>query len=354
MTSSPGAADNLTDRATERVRVSDMMRRKEIVLDGLRSGTSKEDTLITGKLVYSELRPGLHLHYGDVVEECPFTITSHIKEGLSCVFFLDGEIAIKCGDRRFAFKGDQRAMITGAAAIVRATPETFQRASLRRQHVRHLVVSATPEWLDLEGLAEMKGERLAGALLREHLADHRMVPSQRVLELVRETLAPAAFVPELQRLHMEARAIQIVAETLAAIMRVDHGLGDRGTLGRHDKTRLQRAKEAILANPSKPWTVDLIAREAGISASGLQRLFRLSEGHSVFEYLRFARLARALLVLRTGEANVQEASAIAGYTNPANFATAFKRKYGFTPREAWGMPSRRAPPKSPEYGDVTS
>jgi AraC-like DNA-binding protein len=335
MTSSPGADDSLTYRDIERVRVGDMMRRDGIVLDCLRDGASREDTLITGKLRYSELRPGLHLHHGDVVEERPFTITSKVRPGLSCIFFLDGEIDIKCGDRRFAFKGDQRAMITGAAAIVCATPETFQRASLRRQHVRHLVVSATPEWLNLEGLAEMKGERLGAALLGEHLADHRVVPSPRVLELVREIFSPETFVPELQRLQMEGRAIQIIVETISAIMRVDHGLEDRGALGRHDRIRLQRAKDAISASPGKPWTVDLIAREAGISASGLQRLFRLSEGHSVFEYLRFARLARALCALRTEEATVQEASAIAGYTNPANFATAFKRKYGFTPREAW-------------------
>ena len=334
MTSSPGADDRPTDHDIERVRVGEMMQREGIVLDCLDDATSEEDTLITGKLFYSELRPGLHLHHGDVVEERPFTITSQIREGLSCIFFFDGDIAIRCGDRRFAFNGNQRAMTTGAAAIVCATPETFQRASLRRQHVRHLVVSATPAWLDLEGLAEMKGGRVAAGLLREHLADHRIVPSPHVLELVRGIFTPETYVPELQRLHLEARAIQIIVETISTIMRVDHGLGDCGALNRHDRTRLRRAKEAISANPGRPWTVDLIAREAGISASGLQRLFRLSEGHSVFEYLRFARLARALDALRTGEANVQEASAIAGYTNPANFATAFKRKYGFTPRKA--------------------
>lgn len=333
MRSSLGTDDRRADHDVTRVRVSDMMRREGIVLDCPHDSTSREDTLITGELLYRELRPGLHLHHGDVVEERAFTVTSHLREGLSCVFFLDGEIAIKCGDRRFAFKGSQSAMITGAAAIMCATPESFQRESLHRQHVRHLVVSATPQWLDLEGLGEVQGSRLAARLFKDHLADHRMVPSHRVLELVREIFAPPVFLPELQHLHLEGRAIQIVAETIAAVMRVDR-TAEGGALTRHDKVRLERAKEAIVTNPDKPWSVEAIAREAGISASGLQRLFRLSEGHSVFEYLRCARLARALLALRAGEANVQQASVIAGYTNPANFATAFKRQYGFTPREA--------------------
>lgn len=328
------AHDTPADGGATRVRVCDLMRREGTVLDCPGDTISKEDTLITGELLYSELRRGLHLHCGDVIEERAFTVTSQLRVGLSCIFFLDGEVDVKFGDRRFEFKGRERAMMTGAAAIMCATPETFQRASLQRQHVRHLVVSATPEWLDLEGLGEVQGRRLAARLLKDHLAEHRWFPTHRVMELVQEIFAPATFTPELQHLHLEGRAVQIVAETIAAVTRVDRNAERHGALTRRDRVRLQRAKDTIGANPGEPWSVEAIAREAGISASGLQRLFRLSEGHSVFEYLRFARLERALLALRAGEANVQEASAIAGYTNPANFATAFKRKYGFTPREA--------------------
>lgn len=123
-------------------------------------------------------------------------------------------------------------------------------------------------------------------------------------------------------------------------MRVDRNPEESAALTRRDRIRLQRAKDAIDANVSGPWSVQAIAREAGVSASGLQRLFRLSESKSAFGYVRLVRLERALQALRTGEANVQEASVIAGYRSPANFATAFRRKYGFTPREA--LASRHA------------
>jgi AraC-like DNA-binding protein len=87
--------------------------------------------------------------------------------------------------------------------------------------------------------------------------------------------------------------------------------------------RLQRAVELIRENLDAEFSVDVIARGAGVSASGLQRLFRLSEGLSVFEYVRQQRLERAYLLLKSNAVSIQEASSMAGYSNPANFATAF-------------------------------
>lgn len=38
-------------------------------------------------------------------------------------------------------------------------------------------------------------------------------------------------------------------------------------------------------------------------------------------------------MLQSGEASIQEACVIAGYTSPANFSTAFRRQFGISPRE---------------------
>ncbi|WP_280523741.1 helix-turn-helix domain-containing protein [Rhizobium sullae] len=44
------------------------------------------------------------------------------------------------------------------------------------------------------------------------------------------------------------------------------------------------------------------------------------------------RLDNAHAALTTGAMNIQEASALAGYSSPANFSTAFKRRFGVAPR----------------------
>jgi AraC-like DNA-binding protein len=58
---------------------------------------------------------------------------------------------------------------------------------------------------------------------------------------------------------------------------------------------------------------------------------------TVFDYLRRARLLRARQALEREGRSIIEAAAIAGYTSPANFATAYRRRFGITPRQSQGM-----------------
>lgn len=322
----------------KRILVSDLLGSQGVRLDSRDDRLAMNDTLIEGNFFHQELRPGLFLHLGDAREERTFTVTSQMREELSCVFFLDGEVDLKIGDRRFAFKGGGRDPISGVA-IMSADADSFERTSRGSQHVRHLVISATPEWLHLDGLEQVNGGRHAAGLLTDHLAEHRWMLTPRAVELVRQIVTPSSFLPELRNLYLEGRAVEIVAETLAAILQTDRRVDDTGVLARRDLMRLVRAKELISARLVEPLNMEMVAREAGISASGLQRLFRLSEGCSVFEYVRRLRLERASHALQAGTATVLEASAIAGYSNPANFATAFKRQFGITPREV--LVSRR-------------
>lgn len=57
---------------------------------------------------------------------------------------------------------------------------------------------------------------------------------------------------------------------------------------------------------------------------------------SIFDYVRKLRLELAFASLRSGECTVAQASLIAGYSSPTNFATAFRRMFGVSPREALG------------------
>lgn len=322
----------------KRVRVRDFMARDGVVLDSPDDRLAEEDTLIEGRLLHQELRSGLFLHGGDVVEERMFTVTSHLKEGLSCIIFLDGQVDLDIGDRHFEFKGDPRSAMRGSA-IMSVNSESFRRASRGRQHVRHLVISATPEWFDRDGMEEMQDARLAGRFLKDHLAHHAWTLTPRVIDLVQQVMAPSGLSPALHRLYLEGRAIEIILETLAAVTQSGRRLSSGEGIARQDLVRLRRAKELIDNRPGGALSVEMIARAAGISASGLQRLFRQTEGTSVFEYIRDRRLERAFIALQAGEVTVQGAADMAGYTSPANFATAFRRRFGVTPREL--LPSRQ-------------
>jgi AraC-like DNA-binding protein len=317
----------------QRFRVRDFVSRDGVTLDSPDDRLTMEDTLMEGDFFHQELRPGLFLHVSDAIEARPFTASSYVQEGLSCVFFLDGEVGLKIGDRQFSFDGRRNGTAEGTA-IMSARADTFERQSHGSQRLRHLVVSASPAWLDLEGLQAHVGGSAAGQLFKQHLASQRWRLTPRAMELVDQITNAPALAPALRNLYLEARTIELVGETLSALLRtdMDHGAGD--TLTHQDLVRLKRAREFIETNLTAPLSVDMIGREAGINPSGLQRLFRLAEDTSVFGHVRKLRLERAFEALRSGEMTISEASLFAGYTSPANFSTAFRHRFGMSPKAA--------------------
>jgi AraC-like DNA-binding protein len=327
MAAAPGNAETESDAG--RVRVRDFMRHEGIALDSPDDRLAPDDTLMKGEFLHRELRRGLILHVSDAIEERAFTATSMLPEELSCIFFLAGNVDLAIGGRRFAFQADGNG--AEGVAIMNASPEHFERASHGRQHLRHLVVSATPEWLHRDALEAVTDTKGGTRLLRDHLAEHRWTLTPRMIELVRQIFSPSPLIPALRDLYLEGRAVELVAETMAAVLQTDRRETRGAMLTRHDATRLQRAKAYIEAHLAEPLSVETIAREAGISASGLQRLFRVAESRSVFDYVRNARLQLAFSAISRGEASVQEASATAGYASAANFATAFRRRFGLVP-----------------------
>jgi AraC-like DNA-binding protein len=93
---------------------------------------------------------------------------------------------------------------------------------------------------------------------------------------------------------------------------------------------MQAARELLDSGAADSWTLADIALELGLHENTLQRRFREAHGCTVFDYLRRRRLDRARTALREG-ATVTDAALAAGYGNPANFATAFKRLFGLSP-----------------------
>lgn len=316
-----------------KIRVKDFQKRNgvSVTLDDDRVGP--EDTLIRGKFFNSDLRAGLNLRCSNTREEHAFTSDAQQGSGLSCIFFLRGSVDVEIGDCQFDLRPNPNLGGVSATGVLKREPQPFKRITRQAQYVRHLVVSASPEWLSNSGFEQRLGPRLQQILKQQSMASNQWQPSHRLNHLINDVFSPSLVLPELLDLHLEARTIDIVSETLTAMLLSSGDLQQELSLGRHENIRLQRAREFILADPASELSVELIAREAGVSASGLQRLFQRVENCSVFDYVRRVRLDMAHEELQRGHCSVQEASMMAGYKSAANFATAFKRRFGRTPRQ---------------------
>ncbi len=100
-----------------------------------------------------------------------------------------------------------------------------------------------------------------------------------------------------------------------------------------DEVMLQAALRILEDRLNDPPTVTELARSIGTHEKRLLRIFRSQLGTTVSAYIRHSRMELARRLLRNDTINIEEVAAQAGFTNAANFSTAFRRDEGISPRQ---------------------
>lgn len=96
--------------------------------------------------------------------------------------------------------------------------------------------------------------------------------------------------------------------------------------------RIGRALAIIHREWDRDWTVEALAREAGMSRTRFATRFHALLGTTPIAYLSDWRLQRAASLLATTNRTVVEIARLSGYTSAASFARAFRHRYGATPK----------------------
>jgi AraC family transcriptional regulator, alkane utilization regulator len=94
---------------------------------------------------------------------------------------------------------------------------------------------------------------------------------------------------------------------------------------------VSRALRSVHGDPSRRWTVDDLAREAGASRTVLAERFNAVMGQAPIEYVTGWRMQLAADRIRNGNDNLAAIAADVGYESEAAFNRAFKRVTGVTP-----------------------
>lgn len=126
-----------------------------------------------------------------------------------------------------------------------------------------------------------------------------------------------------------------------------HGVpaGEPGWLNGLRDPALAKALAAIHDDCAKPWTIELLARRAGLSRAAFAARFHQAVGEPPMRYLFLRRMRQAGTLLGSGKPLAQIAAAV-GYGSEAAFSAAFKRHTGLSPgefrRRAADPPGRKA------------
>ncbi|KAB8151483.1 helix-turn-helix domain-containing protein [Kordia sp. TARA_039_SRF] len=97
--------------------------------------------------------------------------------------------------------------------------------------------------------------------------------------------------------------------------------------------KIRRAKDIVIANMAEPPSLQELANEVGLNIKKLKEGFKQIYGDSVFSFLFDYKMEYARKLLETGSYNVNEVGLKVGYSTASHFISAFKKKYGTTPKK---------------------
>lgn len=128
-------------------------------------------------------------------------------------------------------------------------------------------------------------------------------------------------------LAFEARALDIINASILAMRQAR----TTSAVSPRDRRPLQRARDLLIADLARPWTLEALAREAGLTRKRLKAGFRDMYGLSVYAFLQEQRLLEARRLLREKDISVTQAALTVGYGNASHFAQLFLRRFGMQP-----------------------
>lgn len=285
----------------------------------------QDGVLLRGYMLNEQLRNGLQLHATELDVLQPMSSNGGVGPGLKLILMLQGCVEARFGNCDVPLAANLQ---PECVLLALAEPERFRRTSRHIGHQRQLVLSISEDWLADGGLSGLPDFREIEQFSQRHLAQRRLSATPLMLQLAESMLNPAGAQPYLQKLRRESLALEFLAEVMT---RFD-GQTTGSRISRKEQARMQTLYALLESGHADSWTLTDMAREIGSNITSMQRHFRQCYGRSIIDYQREMKLLRAYRALQQG-ATVTEAAMLASYNSSANFATAFKRQFGYPPSQ---------------------
>jgi AraC-like DNA-binding protein len=251
------------------------------------------------------------------------------QPGMRVIMLLEGELSLRFDQQDFHLRstGNRSSPIL---VLNNREEILFERLGASSGRETKICMSISDDWLAQHGLLEW------GA---EWQAQTRKAPLQHVAcrgdqplrNLGCALLRHAASNPLLSTLEREILAMQLLGKVIEQLQPV------RAVSGTRPGNRLHKVKCLLESGEASDWSISHLAELACMSTSTLQRYFKREYGCSVMDYVRGLRLDKAREDLARGKGNITSIALDAGYNSPANFSTAFRRRFGSAPRDSLGL-----------------
>lgn len=135
-----------------------------------------------------------------------------------------------------------------------------------------------------------------------------------------------------QSIYVKGKLLELLGTYFYA---ADNGEGEQCPYIANEESaaKIKKAKTIIISNLAEAPSLNDLAKMVGLNVKALKEGFKTLYGKPVITYLFHYRMEEAKRLLESGVNNVSEIAPLVGYSSSSHFITAFKRKYGVTPKQ---------------------
>lgn len=296
-----------------------------------------KDTAIHGRLNNVRCRSGLYVHATDTVEAHDLAAEWDMPPACSVAVMLEGKLEVCLDDVAMHLGPEGQEGNLGPTGHIWSItePARLTRRSQKGMRVRKVIVTVPWEWIERVLADNALPNQNLETFARSHRANMAWRPSPHAISLAEQIVNPSRAAPTLVNMSVESRAIEIVREALESIIA---DAPDRAPNRPTTKTqkKAQSVRDYINTHLAENPSLKTMSKDLGMSVSTMQEAFKEIYGRTIADYLRELRLQRARKAIERDDVSVAQAAYEAGYSNPANFSTAFKRLFGLSPSDVRG------------------
>ncbi len=105
-----------------------------------------------------------------------------------------------------------------------------------------------------------------------------------------------------------------------------------GCLTQYEMESVKEISDQIINFPEDDYTLKLLSKKSGISASKLQEGFKILHNRTVRDFIINERIKKSEQLIRTTDLNISEVVYSIGFTSRSYFSKIFKQKYDCSPK----------------------
>lgn len=286
----------------------------------------RNSPVMEGVLLGTEVQSGLFAIGYDVHYLEDVALDQTVEPCLMMALSLDGEVApmeiegfgavrVERNSPFLIGFGEERRCRTRYRAGQRCAASGF---NLRRACLERLGELGDPQ--DFEVLAKLfeKGVSVTG------------IPASSAMTTTARSLVDNPYSGALARLHVESCVLSLLTETVRLLGEMNRMPPD---MSRRHFDQAVRAREILDRDIVLPPTIETLTRELGVNATTLRANFLKAFGTTIFGHVRSRRLETAQYLLKTQDLPVAEVGYRVGFSSPAAFATAYRKRFGHAPSQ---------------------